>query len=389
MKIRSTRHGFTLVELLVVIAIIGVLVGLLLPAVQAAREAARRMSCSNNMKQLGLAVHNYHSTYNQLPMQAGGTFLPNVDKGDAHIAPGHNARRLSFLVGMLPFIEQQALWQQISNPHEGWAAMGGAGWQGAYDPWATQLQAFKCPSDPAVSTWGLGATNYGSNALGDSPSYGQAGYHEFNSGQGKWVFIDRAQGTCRGMFVPRHPSQFRDTLDGLSNTAMLGEMINGLQDRDTRSLPSLGNGWGGTGTRGSSHACRDDIDPERPQYWRPTGVTLDTNANRSRGARWAYSLPLFTSISFSTGPNREMCFGADWENSGQCPPSSHHQGGAHIVMGDGAVKFITDSVDCGNAESPAVMPGDATSLPSGAASPYGLFGSIGTRANNEVLQSEI
>ncbi len=388
MKTRSIRHGFTLVELLVVIAIIGVLVGLLLPAVQSAREAARRMSCSNNLKQLGLAVHNYHSAYNQLPQQAGGTFLENVDKGTCDVAPGHNARRLSFLVGMLPFIEQQAIWQQISNPHQGWAAMGCAGWQGNYDPWATQLQAFKCPSDPAISSWGLGATNYGANALGDSPSYGQAGYHEFNGGQ--WKFIQAATGSCRGFFVPRHPSQFRDVLDGLSNTAMLGEMINGLQDRDKRSLPSLGKGWGGAaGARGTSHACRNDVDPTRPLFWKTTGVTLDLSASRSRGARWAYSLPLFTSISYSTGPNREMCFGADWENSGQCPPSSHHQGGAHIVMGDGAVKFITDSIDCGNPESPAIMPTDASALPAGSASPYGLFGAIGTRASNEVQSGEI
>src|SRR6056297_2239550 len=111
----NTRRAFTLVELLVVIAIIGVLVGLLLPAVQAAREAARRMSCSNNFKQIGLALHNYHAAYDQLPMQATGTFHPNENTGSGGSAPGHNARRLSFLVGLTPFMEQQALWEQISN----------------------------------------------------------------------------------------------------------------------------------------------------------------------------------------------------------------------------------------------------------------------------------
>lgn len=388
MKVHLVRRGFTLVELLVVIAIIGVLVGLLLPAVQAAREASRRMSCSNNLKQLGLAVHNYHSAHNELPMQAGGTFLDNVDKGTGEIAPGHNARRLSFLVGLLPFFEQQALWQKVSNPFEGWAAMGAVSWQGAYDPWATQLQALQCPSDPAVSNWGLGATNYGANALGDSPSYGQTGNYEF--GNGKWNYIQAASGSCRGFFVPRYRSQFRDVLDGLSNTAMLGEMVNGLQDRDVRSVPSLSKGWGGDkGARGTAHACRDDIDPDRSLTWKIEGVVLDTTPSRSRGARWAYSLPLFTSISYSTGPNREMCFGGDWENSGQCPPSSHHQGGAHIVMGDGAVKFVTDSIDCGDSSSPAIMPTDAEALPAGSASPYGLFGSIGTRASHEVLSGEI
>ncbi len=85
------------------------MVGLLLPAVQAAREAARRMSCGNNFKQLGLGLHNYHAAYNKLPMQMGGT----KDCGTVN----DNNFKLSFLVGVLPFIEQQALWEQISNPN--------------------------------------------------------------------------------------------------------------------------------------------------------------------------------------------------------------------------------------------------------------------------------
>src|SRR5690554_8152464 len=107
----NAPRGFTLVELLVVIAIIGILVGLLLPAVQAAREAARRMSCSNNFKQLGLSLHNYHATYDKLPIGSGGTGLDsNTNSADA------NNLRLSGLVAMLPFMEQQRLWLLIYNP---------------------------------------------------------------------------------------------------------------------------------------------------------------------------------------------------------------------------------------------------------------------------------
>src|SRR6056297_164274 len=115
----NTRRAFTLVELLVVIAIIGVLVGLLLPAVQAAREAARRMSCSNNFKQIGLAMHNYHAAYNQLPMHGTGTKVRAPANNNWWSQYNNeNSWQLSALVGITPFMEQQALWEQISNPFD-------------------------------------------------------------------------------------------------------------------------------------------------------------------------------------------------------------------------------------------------------------------------------
>ncbi|GAA5509485.1 DUF1559 domain-containing protein [Novipirellula caenicola] len=388
MKTSRRQRGFTLVELLVVIAIIGVLVGLLLPAVQAAREAARRMSCSNNFKQLGLALHNYHSAYQQLPMQGTGTFDPAADKGTGDVKPGHNARRLSFLVGMLPFMEQQGLWEQISNPYQGWAAMGPTGWQSAYEPWGTQVAGLRCPSDPAQSTWGIATTNYAGNCIGDSPSYAHAGVWEFSGTSWKQDVIEKRRGCTRGFFVPRHNSKFRDVLDGLANTVAMGEIVNGLGDNDARTVVNQNHGWGGTGVRSRADVCKKDLDPERPQFWKPGLTSLETASSRSRGARWSYSLPLFTGTSYSTAPNSELCFGANWENSGQAPTGSHHQGGAHVLMGDGAVKFITDSVDCGDVSSPAVMPGDSTMLPAGAESPYGLFGALGTRANKETIDGE-
>ncbi|SMP73472.1 prepilin-type N-terminal cleavage/methylation domain-containing protein [Neorhodopirellula lusitana] len=172
---RTLRPGFTLVELRVVIAIIGVLVGLLLPAVQAAREAARRMSCSNNFKQLGLAMHNYHSAYNLIsPFQTGTT-------GDyTHLTPRATADHyLSHLPGLMPFMEQQALWEQISNPWDtGSGIIQAMGPQpdltleqhsdiGNYDPWLTNIPTLRCPSDPGIGLPAQGRTNYAA-CLGDS-----------------------------------------------------------------------------------------------------------------------------------------------------------------------------------------------------------------------------
>jgi prepilin-type N-terminal cleavage/methylation domain-containing protein len=143
MSERRTRvRGLTLVELLVVIAIIGVLVSLLLPAVQAAREAARRMQCGSNLKQLGLALHNYHDTYGTFPYRQGGTGQPAPGEG----GPGNGNAGGGFIV-LLPFFEQGPLYDQIAAD-----GFGPRPWDANYAPWQVGISTLVCPSDQAPVT---------------------------------------------------------------------------------------------------------------------------------------------------------------------------------------------------------------------------------------------
>ncbi len=400
------RGGFTLVELLVVIAIIGVLVGLLLPAVQAAREAARRMSCSNNFKQIGLGLHNYHAAYDKLPYTNAGTYELNANAGGtvpvgAGANPSNNRRRLSFLVGLTPFIEQQALWEQISNRSQFnangtqlpagqfWAPMGPAPWTTAYGPWMTDVATLRCPSDPGVGLPGLGRTNYVA-CLGDSTDWLNEGGSQFNGTNMNWPDnSQRARASCRGAFVSRMALGFRDILDGTANTVMCGEIVTDLGDRDKRTAPSINNQpWASIHTIPLFCRQANQIDPARPKFWCLTGTCTPptlSGGNQQRGYRWADGAPLYAGFNTILAPNSEICLGGGDASTGQLPASSRHQGGAHVLMADGAVKFVTDSIEAGNQNSPTVHFNLAGALPPGSASPYGLWGAIGTRASSEVL----
>ncbi|MFN5917616.1 MAG: DUF1559 domain-containing protein, partial [Planctomycetota bacterium] len=164
---RLKHQGFTLVELLVVIAIIGILVGLLLPAVQAAREAARRMSCGNNIRQVALGCLNYESAYKKLPAGASGPCSYNPwSVHDADMNVGRQPiNRYSLFVAILPMMEQTQLYNQIQEQRPFFRST----WdmQGNFTPWRTQVATFRCPSDPGRlnpdANWdydGSGRVNY-------------------------------------------------------------------------------------------------------------------------------------------------------------------------------------------------------------------------------------
>ena len=400
-KTRFSRYrGFTLVELLVVIAIIGILVGLLLPAVQAAREAARRMSCSNNFKQIGLAIHNYHSAYKQLPTHGAGTTgnMPSDPVGRISrqgSVDEFNHSRLSMLVGILPFVEQQAVWEQISNPStEGgtWNAMGPTPDHIEYEPWATDIPTFRCPSDPGRGLPALGRTNYGA-CMGDSTWFSQLLRHADSTSDSIHAEHDRS--AKRGFFAMFNQARFRDVLDGLSNTVAMGEMITYLGDNDTRggATESGGSGTDLGGNDDSARTIRDNpshcqpfADPERPRFW---SVPIQ-RPDDARGYRWASACPMYSGTFTILPPNRETCGRENaLATANNATMSSQHQGGCHILMGDGAVVFVTDSIEAGNSSAPSVWRGGTGDNAPGSMSPYGLWGSLGTRASKEVVEEQL
>ncbi|MGB7344046.1 MAG: DUF1559 domain-containing protein [Pirellulaceae bacterium] len=410
---KRNRTAFTLVELLVVIAIIGILVGLLLPAVQAAREAARRMSCSNNFKNIGLAIHNYHSAYKQLPLQGCGTY--RVGGHDMWDDSGHNVsinRRGSFLIGALPFLEQQGLWSEISNPlafnangtprTPPWQAMGPGVSRANYGPWGTEIPTFRCPSDPGSGLPALGRSNYAA-CMGDSSVFTRDPYlnvDEVASGatlpysDNETTQATRSLKCHRGTFVLTKNMKFRDILDGLSNTIMCGEIASDLGDGDARTNLPRSDAHSDRPGHGRDECRRDPtfgdqfLDPERPQFW-IAAASSSANATQSRGFRWHDCYPLYTQFHTVRSPNKATCSGGRDHNDSTLAPSSRHQGGVHVLMGDGAVVFITDSIEAGNQNAPQIAYHGSPATVAGAKSPYGLWGALGTRASNEVIQEQL
>lgn len=361
------RRGFTLVELLVVIAIIGVLVGLLLPAVQAAREAARRMSCSNNMKQFGLALHNYHDTFNAFPYRQGGTGWVNATTNGMN--GGGN-------IVILAHLEQTALYEQFRSP----LTAGGVTYQPwgpipstqAYPLYGVQVPAFVCPSSLASSIPGWNAyTNYGYSA-GDS-SHAASQHTSPNNvnimTHGNSV---NARLNVRGLFGFYTKKSFRDIKDGTSNTIAMGEMGAGSDSHAkigtvVRVQPAT--------VVTSPITCLNVLDPANRNR-----IQAGLNSTAWRG-RYAYHgrMP-YTGVNTILPPNSPSCLSQD-DNSnrrGQFAVSSYHPGGAHVLLADGAVRFISETIDTGNLALPDIRT-------VGGPSPYGVWGAMGSIAGSEVV----
>lgn len=347
--------AFTLVELLVVIAIIGILVALLLPAIQAAREAARRSQCTNNLKQLGVAVHNYHDTYKVLPFRQGGT----------ESGPVNNGGRLSGFVGMLPFMEQASLFDMIKNggvaTHTGgttdYPPGGPVPWDGGFIPWQQRIPGLLCPSDPGqqLRLTGIQPANY-CFSTGDVAT------------RNEWT-------ETRGPFGGRGARpcfNFSMIADGLSNTIALSERCVVVASNKIKGgvLHNLG------GIESNSQQPINCLTKRAADDTYVAGSTLWGAA----GTRWADGATGFTHFNTILPPNSPTRNDAVWDGNAMfCPPTSYHPGGAMGLMCDGAVTMISDSIDTGNL---------AVTMNRGitGASPYGVWGALGSKDGGESVQ---
>ncbi len=291
------RSGFTLIELLVVIAIIAVLIALLLPAVQSAREAARRIQCVNNLKQIGLALHNY---------QESRTSLPGADMV-------FNITEISALSNILPYLEQANVYNSINfdfsyqDPNNSTAMY-------------TVINGFICPSDLPDAIPSLGAqTNYMAN-MGSGIVW--------QSAIGPNVGLPQPN----GVFYGDSATRFADITDGLSNTTFFSERV--LADGNNAIVSPIADVFFSPGFP----VTPDDA---LQQCLAVNIYDLNNQFPLFMGAPWLCGQHIFLHVS---PPNSRSC-GFFVALRAVMPPSSRHPGGVNVVFGDGSVKFIKDSIN--------------------------------------------
>jgi prepilin-type N-terminal cleavage/methylation domain-containing protein/prepilin-type processing-associated H-X9-DG protein len=372
---KHAGRAFTLVELLVVIAIIGVLVALLLPAVQAAREAARRTQCGNNLKQLGLALHNYHDTYGTFPPMAGGTGPPQA-WGSHWI---NNGERHSTFFYLLPFMEQKPLHDRITaGAPEG--SMPGVVHQGphsleGYSAYRTKVSAYLCPSDGQADRGGwsdlTAAVNYAVN-IGDST----VGSNQWNDPNGlRHVGSDDFR-RGRGVFQKDFGTKIADIIDGTTQTIAFSE--------NTAYSPSahgMIHGFYVILSSGTLRATPVTCMQAKGTNGKLVG-TLPTTHYRD-GEAWMSGFPMIMGFTTILPPNAPSCATAAGEwNEGIYSADSYHPGGVNATMSDGSVRFVTETINTGNLGAPVPR-----SPLFGDPSPYGVWGAMGTKAAREAFSN--
>ncbi|TWU20474.1 hypothetical protein Pla52o_43520 [Novipirellula galeiformis] len=282
------RNGFTLVELLVVIAIIGVLVGLLLPAVQAAREAARRMQCSNNLKQVSLAMHNYHDSFGSFPAGAWGWGWG------------------TWVVATLPYIEQGSLYELYDHGKKYDIPDTSGRYSSTTNRQVTEqrLSAHTCPSDIPGTYSEMPLHNYGAN-FGNTDYAQAANLNGVVHGGAPFRVVNNGD---QDIF-----KKFRDVIDGTSNTFLFGEILQGLASNDLRGMS-----WWGINSNFTTYLPPNTSLPDR----------------------------LHTTSYFTNQPEMNLpCAVSTTTDPTMFAARSRHPGGVQVGLCDGSVRFITDSIN--------------------------------------------
>jgi prepilin-type N-terminal cleavage/methylation domain-containing protein/prepilin-type processing-associated H-X9-DG protein len=362
----ASKRGFTLIELLVVIAIIAVLIALLLPAVQAAREAARRAQCINNLKQMGIGLHNYHTAMNSFPLGASLNPLNtpyDVTKG-SNITYWSNWSSHALLLGYLEGNPIYAACNFSLAPE----------WGGNYCYAANQtatgtiIRTFVCPSDPNAGQEASGAAYGSNNSYMGSMGTTSIGYPEATPN------ATNAQ-ISTGIFAYQKNYGVADVLDGTSNTIAYSEEI--ADDNDSNFSRKPGKGTGGAGNLKAVYltdvntvgmaAVLNDFALCTAKY------NSDKGGKEGGGYRWSCGAMGYTMFNTIIPPNGggQYKWGACRNNC--CPQSRHadyvgatsfHPGGVNVAMADGSVKFIKNSIA------------------------MNIWWALGTRANGETVSAD-
>jgi prepilin-type N-terminal cleavage/methylation domain-containing protein/prepilin-type processing-associated H-X9-DG protein len=327
------RRGFTLIELLVVIAIIAVLIALLLPAVQQAREAARRSACQNNLKQFGLAMHNYHDVNKMLPRFVQGSIYDG--------AGGDGWRSFSAHAMLLPYLDQAPLYNQINFNANACCENGGGPANNDALLDNKKLTVFLCPSDTPPSN--MGAPNNYAVCMGPNTGFDA----DHNQGQQNGAF-NRLQNVDFGAFN-----------DGTSNTIAASEIIVTNQGTGPGSQAQLSIAREAAGVKPEWNDPRTVfgsgtlITQVNIDTWGQAITAITALNGNLIGHKWFHGEPGRTAFNTLYTPNSKYangsfhCGGCHYDGGVLIGARSKHTGGVHVLMADGAVKFASENIDWG------------------------------------------